>query len=94
MHDLPGDLVKQKIGGMSIAETKDVPDHRVDTQTSCIGNATFKPSFGISALEPQDTVKILTSGVVERVLEDLDLVQKWKTIIALVRHLNSISSVQ
>jgi hypothetical protein len=87
VHNFARDLVQQEVARVPIAQTEDVPDHRVDAETASVGDAALEPGFRVSTPEPEDAVQVLARGVVQGVLEHLDLVQERQTVVAVVGHL-------
>ena len=73
---------------MAIAKTQDMTDHAIDCKRTSVCCATLKPVLRVNALEPEDPVEVLPSGVLERVFEHLDLLQEDQVFV-IGRHLCS-----
>lgn len=86
VDDLSADTVHEQVRRVSIAQTEDVANHRHDGERAAVVAASVEPGFGIPTLEPEDSVKVLTSRVVERVLEDLELLDLHE-VVEIGRHL-------
>lgn len=91
VDNLSADAVHEQVRRVSIAQAEDVADHRHDGERAAVVAASVKPGFGIPTLEPEDSVKVLASRVVERVLEDLELLDLHE-VVEIGRHLFAYSS--
>lgn len=92
VNNLAADAVHEQVRRVSIAQAEDVADHRHDGERAAVIAASVKPGFGVPTLEPEDSVKVLTGRVVERVLEDLELLDLHE-VVEIGRHLLACLSV-
>jgi hypothetical protein len=80
VDDPPTESIHQQIGGMTISESEDVPDHGHDSEGTAIVAATVEPCLRVARLEPEDAVEVLAGRVVERVLEHFELLHEAEVI--------------
>ena len=86
VDDLAGNPIEHQVGWMSVTETEDVSDDRHNTQRPCVVCATIEPGLRTLTLEPEHSVEILTSSIVQGVAEDLNLLHESQVVV-IRRHL-------
>jgi hypothetical protein len=75
---------------VTISETENVSDHRHDRKSSTVVAPAIEPSFRVSTLEPQYSIEVLPSRIVERVFEDFELLHETE-MLKVWRHLKDES---
>lgn len=71
---------------MPVAEAEDVADHARRRERADVGRPAVDPRLRVAALEPEHAVQVLARRVLERVLEDLDLLHE-RQVVVIGRHL-------
>lgn len=86
MNDPTAESVHEKVGRVTVAESQDMAYHGHDSKRSAVVTSSVEPGFRVSTLEPHDAVEVLPGRVVQRVLEDLELLHEAK-VVEVGRHL-------
>lgn len=73
VDDLSGLALEHQVGRVTICEAEDVADHGVHGERTGVCRAALEPVRRVGRLEPEHSIKILTRGTPERILEDFDL---------------------
>lgn len=81
VYHFTGDAFEQHIGRMSIPKTEDMSNHAIHCQRSGVCGTTLQPMLGVCTLKPQYSIKILASGILKAVFEDLDLLEEGEILV-------------
>jgi hypothetical protein len=79
MNDLSSDSVDKQVGRMPVAESKNMANHTRDSQRPGVCSSPFKPFLRVGTFQPQNTVEVLSGGIVQRILEYLDFLYQSET---------------
>jgi hypothetical protein len=94
MNNLPSDSVDKQVGRVSVPESKNMANHTRDSQRPSVRSSPFEPFLRVGTFQPQNTVKVLSGGVVQRVLEYLDFLYQCETSIRCLISIHPCFSVQ
>jgi hypothetical protein len=70
---LAGVSVQHQVTRVPVAQPEEVANHGHHRQRTCVGRSPVEPRLGGARLEPKDAREVVARGVLQRVLEHLNL---------------------